>query len=426
MKKNNYYDNDGADYSRSRRTKKKKKHGALKGFIVFISIIVVALAVFVTTVKFLAPDFDLTTLVPKKAVTFVDEKIRGNTTTAPETTTKETTTKPTTTERVTEKMMSYLDSSEFKIETSKTGNLVGNLMNGGKVATDYSYIYYVASGGLYRFEPDEETYTRIYDSTTSLSSLNLRGDFLYFVDDAQHKLLKMQKGAEAPKTVADNISFAYVYDSTVYFVTVNNDIGVMDAKELQPKILYSSADDEMRFVGASLHRVFFAVKDYSGNVDYLTIATDGNEQTPSPFRKRDEGFDSKLVLENGFMYFYSSNNNGTYNVCRQKFGSEKVITLANDSDYSNYIAVENNRLYYPQLADGKFNMMEINMNSKKSRCLLSVGSVQQNHTLRFFHGGEYDFILGNKSEGGEYVYRGGCMYTGSTNYMSLEDGKWRY
>lgn len=418
--KNNYYENDGADAKRSQRTKKKKERKALKGFLIFLSIIIVALAVFVTTVKVLAPDFDFTTLLPKTAQTFVDEKVLGNTTT-----TTETTTKPTTTEKPTAKMMNYIEFKEFKLKTSKQGNLIGNLLNGGKVATDYTYIYHIANDGLYRINPETEGYTRLYKSSNKLSSLNLRGDYIYFVDDTEQKLYKMQKGASSPKSVKDNVKFALVYDSTVYFVSSDNDLCVMDAKKLEPKVLYSSADDELRIVGISKNRVYFAITNYDGSVNYFTLATDGSEDMPSPFRDS-ETEDSKLVMENGFMYFYKANASSSFDVCRQKFGSEKIVTLADDSDASNYIEVENNRLYYPELKNGKFHMTEINMNSEKSRYLLTIDDVGTDHKLHIYHGGEYDFIIGKKSEDGKKIYRAGCMYTGSTNYMKFSDGKWRY
>ena len=418
-KKNNYYDNDGADVKRAARKKKKKGNKALKGFLIFISAIVVALAVFVTTVKVLAPDFDFTTLIPEKAQTFVKEEVLHQTTT-----TLPTTTKPTTTEKPTAKDMSYIEFEEFKMNTSKQGNMLGSLMNGGKVATDYSYIYHITNSGIYRFEPQEESYKRIYKTTHVLSSLNLRGDYIYFVDENENKLYRMKKGSSEPKSIADGVKFAYVYSGTVYFVTTTNDLKIMDTDDLEPTTLYSSADDELRLVGISRNRVYFAVRDYSGNIDYLTIAEKG-EKLAAHFRDS-ETDDSMLVMENGFMYFYKSNASGKYDVCRQKYGSEKVVTLASDGDASNYIAVENNRLYYSEFKDGTFYMTEINMNKKESRYLLAIKDASADHKLKLFHGGEYDFIIGEKNAQGTSVYRASCMYTGSTNTMKFSDGKWKY
>ncbi|MBE6719796.1 MAG: DUF5050 domain-containing protein [Ruminococcaceae bacterium] len=418
--KHDYFENDGADAKRSKRTKKKKERKALKGFIIFVSALVVAAVVFVVTVKVLAPDFDFMSLVPQ-SVQSVFEKQTNSSTQANTVSATDGTTELTTEEKPTEKMIDYIEFKEFKMETSKQGNSMGNLLNGGKVATDYSYIYHIADSGLYRLAPETEDYTRLYKTSHSLSSLNLRGDYIYFVDDDTNELYKMKKGSSSPKSVAQNVKFAYVYDSNIYYVTVTNDLCIMDAKVLKPSTVYSAADDELRLVGVSLNRVYFAV-NYGTSVDYYTMANEGDE-LPSPFRAS-ETTDSKLVMENGFMYFYAANSNGKYDVCRKKFGSSETVTLANDADGSNFISVSNNRLYYSELAGSSFRMTEINMNSKKSRYLIAVGGVNANHTLSIFDGGDYDFIIGNT--GSKEVYNAGCIYTGSTNYMKFSSSGWEY
>ncbi len=418
MKKQNYFENDNADAQRSARTKKKKKNSFAKGLLTAIAIIVIALGAFVGTIKLMEPDFDLLSLVPESVQTVLS---REETTTAP---TTEPTTQPTTTEKPTAEAVTYLAFKQFEMNTSKQGNQIGNLLNGGKVATDYNYIYHIAKHGIYRLEPDSETYARVYKTDNTLSCMNLRGDYLYFVDETEGKLLKMAKGSSAPKTFAENVKFVYVYDDEVYYITTTNDLRKTDTKGENTKTLYSSADDEMRFVGISKKRVFFAVTNYDGTVNYLTV-TKGGKGKAAPFCDS-ETEDSKLVMENGFMYFLKKNADGQYDVCRRKFGSQRTVTLANDSDGSNYIAVENNRLYYSELKDGAFSFTEINMNSGKSRYLMTVKDVSPDHTLHIFHGGEYDFVIGEKSAGGKKVYRAGCMYTGSTNYMKFSDGSWRY
>ena len=91
-----------------------------------------------------------------------------------------------------------------------------------------------------------------------------------------------------------------------------------------------------------------------------------------------------------------------------------------------YVIINSNRLYYSSYKDSKFRMRELNMNSGSKKTLLSVSGVSDDNTLAFFHGGDYDFIIGEKSDGGEKVYRGSCVYTGSTNTMNFKDGKWKY
>ncbi len=424
--KNDYFENDSADSKRSKRKKKKKERKALKGFMVFLAMVVVGLAVFVGTVKFLSPDFDFSSLVPKPAYTFFDEKIMGHTTTTTTQKTTVTTTETTTAEPTTAERIDYLEFEEFKMNTERQGNAMGNLMNGGQVATDYSYIYHIASSGIYRMNPETEDYSRIYETKNKLSSLNLRGDFLYFVDETAHELLKLQKGSSEPAHIAKDVKLAYVYDNKIFYVTTNNEICYMSIDKMSPVTLYSSGSSEMRLVGISLNRVFFAVKNTAGKIDYLTVELDDKTGAAAPFRDSDEGTDSKLVMENGFMYYYKPNTDGSYSVCRQKFGSKEEVTLAEDSDGSCYIEVDGNRLFYPEFKENKFMLTEINMNSGDSRYLMTINDVQREHQLRYFHSYQYDFVIGKTAENGKDIYRAGCVYTGSTHFMKFNKGTWTY
>ena len=420
--KHDYFENDGADEKRTKRKKKKSSRKALKGFLIFVALVVVALAVFVTTVKVLAPDFDFKSIVPKTAYTFFDERILGNTTTTEPTQT--TTTKPTTTEAPTEKFLDYLESAEFKMNSDKAGNSMGNLLNGGKVGTDNVNIYHLTKDGIYRLNAESESFSRVYSTSHKLSSLNLRGDYLYFVDEDENVLYKLQKGKSKPESVAQNATFAYVYDNTVYFTTVSNEIRTMGVKNHDSEVVYSAGANEIRLVGISTKRIFFAEKYSTQKVNYLSVELDG-EGAPAPFFESDGG-DSKLVMENGFMYYYNVLSNNKCEVIRRKFGSDKTVTLAKDSDGSNYIAVNNNRLYYPEFENGKFHLTEVNMNSGSSRYLMTVDGASADHQLKIFHSYDYDFVIGKVAKDGKKVYRAGCVYTGSTNYMRFSDGAWKY
>ena len=424
--KNDYFENDSADKKRTKRKKKKKERKVLKGFLVLISMIVVGLAVFVVTVKVLAPGFDFSSLVPKTVYTFYDEKIMGHTTTTTTEKTTVTTTETTTAEPTTADRVDYLEFKEFDMNVERQGNTIGNLMNGGQVATDYSYIYHITDNGIYRMNPETEDYACIYETKNKLSSLNLRGDFLYFVDEKEHNLMKLSKGESKPSRIAKDVRFAYVYDNKIFYITTGNTICYMSIDKMKPVSVYSSADKEMRLVGISLNRVFFAVDNGNGKINYLTVELNDKTGVAAPFRDSEENSDSKLVMENGFMYYYKSNDDGTYSVCRQKFGSDKEVTLAEDSDASSYIEVDSNRLYYPEYKENKYILNEVNMNSGESRVLMTINSVEREHQLKYYHSYEYDFVIGKTGADGKDVYRAGCVYTSSTHFMKFNKNHWSY
>lgn len=410
--KNNKQD---IDVRRANRIKKKRRKKAKKFFITAFSLIVVCISVFLITIKVMKPDFDFSKLISQSISGFIENEIKNNESDekTSSTSTPISTTKP---------MLNYIEAESFKFNTSKQGNYLGNLLGGGKVGTDLTYIYYIVDGrGIYRFNPNTEDYALFYSSPDTLGSINLRGDYIYFVNETSNELCKLQKGKKEARVAAENVRFAYVYDSNVYFVKTDNSLCTMDVKALTPVTVYRPEDGELNFVGISLERVFFTVTDSNGTVDYLTIDSYGHRSCSYFMESTYPGEIVSMQIENGFMYYYQLQDNGTYNLCRQKYGSEKNITLLENTAVTQYVIIDSNRLYYSELDDNVFRMKELNMNSDDRKTLLKVSGADRNNLPSIQHGWEYDFIIG----AGEYS--ASCIYTSSTNVMSLNDNKnWEY
>ena len=83
---------------RKKRLRAKKRKKAGKTLLIIISIIVLALAAFLITMKICDPNFEIKSFVPEdrieQAVAFVKEDILSQTTTTTAPTTKPTTTRP--------------------------------------------------------------------------------------------------------------------------------------------------------------------------------------------------------------------------------------------------------------------------------------------------------------------------------------------
>ena len=398
------------------RKKKKKGMTAGKLFALIIALLITALASFLITIKILVPDYDFKSLIPSGVVEVFNRE-------------EETTTEPATTETTTVKavpkieMLDYLEDKEFKLDDSKKGNYLGNLLNGGKVGDDYSYIYHIVDGkGIYRFSPESEGYSLIYKTDNTLSSLNLRGDYIYFVDESSSKLRKLQKGTEKPKTIAENVKFAYVYNNSVYYITNDNELCIMDVKEHIPTTLYYAADGELQLIGISKKRVFFSVSNGS-TMDFLTIDNKAKKNVSYFRESEDYKFAVGFVMENGYLYYIqrdTESGEGHY-IVRQKFGSEKTFELAKTNSNRGYPVADKNRLFYFDSKGNKLVLKEYNMNSKAVKTMLrsdKLGDSADN--VSFFHGGEYDFIIGDGN------YKASSNLTSSTNVMKFKSGKWSY
>ena len=415
---------------RKKRRKANKRKQIGKNFLIFFSILIIAVAAFLITMKICDPDFTISGIIPQgtqdkvqQAAAFVKEDIFKQTTTVP---TTQTTTKPTTAKP---KNYDYDSFDEFAFDTSLQGNQVGNLLNKSNGAVTYSssYIYYsIAGSGLYRFEPNSETYAKLVVNNYNFICLNVLGDYIYMVDKDSHKLKKAQIIGGDMVNVADNIDFAYLYNDRIYYIGTDNSVGYIHLDSMEKTELYKAgADKKVKFVGISLSRIFFTTyDDVSKYYEYLTVSL--KDKSDRRYFMRDSKNDDiiNVQLECGYFYFYKKQADGTYNLCRQKFGSEQVVTLLETCSLTDYPVVYANRLYYCAVDGSKIQAREYNMNSKDDKLMVYSNNPDDIKSIGVGYGYQYVFLFGS-SQG---LYKGSCIYTSASNdnAISFKNGKWQY
>ena len=106
MSKNNYFENDNIDAERLKRQKARKRKKTAKCFLTVLGLIVVAVAVFLITVKICVPDFDFKTLIPDNISQMINADSKKSTT--PDTTAQPSTAQPATAQPTTQKPESEL------------------------------------------------------------------------------------------------------------------------------------------------------------------------------------------------------------------------------------------------------------------------------------------------------------------------------
>lgn len=412
-----------------RRAHRRKKF--FKNLLIIIGIIAVAFAAFVITLKVCDPDFKLESLIPKKQISqvssFIKEDILGKTTEAA--TQAPTTTKPTTTKR---ENYDYSEFDDFAFDTSLQGNQLGNLLNKTQGAVTYnsSYIYYsIAGAGIYRFEPNSETNSKVEVKSYNFKCLNILGDYVYYVDKDSNKLKRADVSGSGSINICDNIDFAYLYNDKVYFVGTDNSVGYINLDGFEKNVIYTApADKKVSFVGISLTRVFFtqhdSVADYT---EYITV--DVQNKSKRYFRndtKNDEIVN--MQLECGFFYYYQKQTDGSYNLIRQKFGSEKTVTLVEKCTLTDYPVVYANRLYYTDLKNSTVYAKELNMNSMQTKNMLHTSNADSSSTVGIGYGYQYVFLFGSPTANSAVQYRGSCIYTSAStdNIIKFSKGKWSY
>lgn len=429
-------DEDERQRLRKKRSRARKRKRIRKKILLIIAFIIIILAVFAVTIKLVNPEFSLASLFPggkaQQAVQYVDEKLFKNTT-KEETTTAAVTTAKGAKKQAKDKLYDYAEFSEFEFDTSKQGNQIGNLLNktSGAVTYSSSYIYYsIAGEGIFRFEPNEEKNGKVKTGDYNYKCLNVLGDYLYALDVGSNVLEKMPVYGGDSVTVAKDIAFAYLYNDKIYYTGTDNTVGYISTEDFAKTVLYTApADKSVKFAGISLSRVFFTAYDSVADYyEYITVSlTDANDRLY--FRDDTSGDDvTNMSMESGFMYYYQKQADGSYNLCRQKFGSEQVVTLLESATVADYPVVYNNRLYYSELDGSRFKARELNMNTMDKKTMLGVSDCDGTGTLAVGYGYQYVFLIGSKTASGDELCRASCIYTSSSsdNTLKFKGGKLKY
>lgn len=412
---------------RKKRNRKGKRKQAWKNFLIFLSILILAVAAFLITMKVCDPDFKISGLIPQdkvqQAAVFIKEDILKQTTTeaVTQTTSKPTTTKP--------ENYDYTSFDDFAFDTSLQGNQTGNLLNRSKGAVTYSssYIYYsIAGEGLYRFEPNSETYKKLVGGNYNFICLNVLGDYIYMIDADSHTLKKAQIVGGDTVNIAQDIDFAYLYNDRIYYVGTDSSVGFINTSDSEKTLLYKAeSGKKVSFTGISLSRIFFTVYDeVSDYYEYITVAAD--DKSDRRYFKDDTNGDDiiNIQLECGYFYYYKKQSDDTYDLCRQKFGSEQIVTLLEDCSITDYPVVYANRLYYSAIDGSTIQAREYNMNSKDDKLIVYTYNPDDFNSIGVAYGYQYVFLFGSSQE----LYRGSCIYTSASkeNAVYFKDGKWQY
>lgn len=428
-------ENDEEELERIKFRKKRQRARTMKkvrkNFLIVLSILVVAFAAFLITMKLCNPNWQIKSIIPEdkinQAVSFVKEDVFKitTTTTKPVSTTKPTTTRP--------PNYDYVQFSDFAFDTALQGNQVGNLLNNtnGAVTYNSSYIFFAIDGnGLYRFDPQNETSSALVTGKRNFKCLNILGDFIYFIDKDTNKLQKATTSGKNEKSIADNIDFAYLYNDKIYFLGTDNSVGFINTDTLEKTVLYTAKEGkELGFVGISLSRIFFTEFDsQTKTYQYLTVSL--TDKMDKQYFRDDtkEGAVKDLQLECGYFYYYEKQQDQSYNLIRQKFGSEKTVTLLQNCNLIDYPVVYKNRLYYTNKNGDNVQARELNMNSMETKNMLTVYDTDSSAKLGVGYGYQYVFLFGTKNEDGDVDYSGSCIYTSSStdNTIHFSGGKWHY
>lgn len=247
---------------------------------------------------------------------------------------------------------------------SGAGNEIGNIRNYGYSVSDGKWYYFVAPDkeGMYnevsRIKKDGSNRTKLYSTANTIVSLNVSGDYVYFVevdtesnigeeDLTDNRILRVKKDgtAEAAQLINDN-DFAndclevYVVGDFVYYIGTDSNIYRMSIDGQDRELV---AETGAGYKGITKDYILYNVKA-DIEEEYVTYIMDIDGSNPRP------------VLENTRLYTMGIYDDYVYytnidkNIYRTKIDSGEAELLYEASAYNCNFA-DDGYVYFFNYAD---------------------------------------------------------------------------
>lgn len=215
---------------------------------------------------------------------------------------------------------------------NRFGNSMSNLSHGGECAAQGDYIYYTGEKAIYQMKKDGTEVKKIV--SVNGTSLNVSGDWLYFVYGAKSKLTAKNINGKGQKHFAEGVCEAYFGNNMLYYTDWDKRYlySIDPFKEdATPKLINKKWTTSINITETKLYYV-------SENTLY-EAKLDGS----NPKKCQDVG-NQDIIIHNGKVY----NNSG---ICNIDGSNQKPLSAHSYSDpiisgnyiyYINVVRDENN------------------------------------------------------------------------------------
>lgn len=246
-----------------------------------------------------------------------------------------TSTKPASDTKPEENKNNNQDITMVDTKTNYIGNSSGNLSNIGQFASQGKWIYFTypektngrIGKNLYRSMKDGETGLKLISENTGITSLNVVGEWIYYIDpDNQSSIYKVKTdGTGKTKVTMDSANQFIVVEDWIYYISP---VGIYRIK--------TDGSEQRPIIDGSIRSILF-VKDnyiYYSNIDAKATGTQPDDYCSIYKVKFDGSGRSKIITDNVMQsiidgdWIYYTNVSDNYNLYKSKIdGSSKTKIL---------------------------------------------------------------------------------------------------
>lgn len=303
--------------------------------------------------------------------------------------------------------------NEYALVYLNTGNLIGNLLTGGRVVPTLSSVYQaIPKVGIYKFSQSSEDISFLsipseLSAEQDYFSLNrIEGRMLY-IDSVNHALYAVDTDGNNRIKLADGAEMCYVYEHTAYFTTAQ---GVYSVSVSGGEIttLFEKADCTVTLVGLSNSRIYFCVRQ-GEDCQWLAVGLKQPAKDVLRFLEDTKGDTiTGAQYSDGWLYYLKKGD-----LYRKHIDVEDESRIA--EGVTQYV-VDKNCVYFGKEGDGSYNVWELNTASGAVKIVLSVPVTGGAGDLVCYVGGEYIYAVGTDGSGKSINCRT-CLWTAANDLM---------
>lgn len=307
--------------------------------------------------------------------------------------------------------------NEYALEYIQTGNLLGNLFAGGRVAPTLSTVYQsIPDVGIFKFsQSTEDTSFLSIPSETGAPqdyvSLNRIEGKMVYIDNKNGGLYVTASDGTGRVKLAGGATQCFVYGQTVYYTTEQGVYSV-PVSGGSIRILFQKVGWQFTLVGLSNSRIYFCAQD--GSVcRWLSVSLRKPDEGILRFMEDTQGREiTGVQYTEGWLYYLKGKSGGS-NLYRKQIGVENETLLAEDVTQ---FVVDKNCIYFGRTIDGAYQVWERNTANDAEKIVLTVPYTGAGEDVVCYAGGEYIYAI-SKPTVGQALNCRTCLWTAANDLM---------
>lgn len=256
----------------------------------------------------------------------------------------------------------------------KTGNTLGNMVNGGFVVQEGGWVYYISNeSSIYKVKVDGSEKTILFEENKVLfNSINLAGGWIYFSSistDENHKITSggiykiKTDGKEKVKLCPAVANYLYVAGDWLYYINMDNDHSNLERIKIDGSEKTKISEEIKGYYSISGDFIYYILSEDKNNDGYFEstlcrIKTDGTGLTRVSLKDsvRSDiqvlgdwvyyGINSKVV---GSMDKEGDDHTKLYKIKTDGTGKTKI-----SDDYIGFVNISGDCIYYSNMSDNLF------------------------------------------------------------------------